>query len=121
MNRADMQSEAVVKSTSSSTVDTRLRGGWLVLAWAAWVVLSSSTLIAFAFSLPVYLPVLQTVCSGTGCLPGQPSPDSEAAIHGLGLSLGSYVTFNLVLTLVSMLVACTISGLLAWRKSNDWM
>jgi hypothetical protein len=67
------------------------------------------------------LTLLQTVCTGTGCLPGQPAPDTAATLHGLGLSLGSYVTFTLVLTLASMLLACTMSGLLAWRKSNDWL
>jgi hypothetical protein len=69
----------------------------------------------------MYLTLLQTVCTGTGCVPGQPGPDTEATLHGLGLSLGSYVAFTLVLTLVSMLVACTTSGLLAWRKPNDWL
>src|SRR5690242_17718506 len=93
--------------------DTRLHGRWLVLAWAAWALLSSGTLLAFAFGLPVYLTLLQTVCSGTGCLPGQPAPDTEATLHGLGLSVGSYVTLSLVLTLVSMLLACAMSGLLA--------
>jgi hypothetical protein len=78
-------------------------------------------LLAFALSLPVYLTLLQTICTGTGCVPGQPSANTEAILHGLGLSVGSYVTFTLVLTLVSLLLACTISGLLAWRKPNDWL
>ncbi len=104
-----------------STADTRLQGRWLVLAWAAWAVLSSGTLLAFAFSLPVYFTLLQTVCTGTGCVPGQPAPDSEAALHGLGLSLSSFLAFTLVLTLVSMLLACTTSGLLVWRKPKDWL
>ena len=77
--------------------------------------------MAFALSLPVYFTLLQTVCTGTGCVPGQPAPDTAPTLHRLGLSLGSYVAFNLVLTLVCMLVACTISGLLAWRKSRDWL
>jgi hypothetical protein len=113
--------QTAINAEPHSTTDTRLHGRWLVLAWAVWAVLSSGTLLVFAFSLPVYLMLLQTVCTGTGCVPGQPAPDSEAALHGLGLSLGSYVAFTLVLTLVSMLVACTISGLLVWRKSNDWL
>ena len=110
-----------LSDASSNKADTRLHGRWLVLAWAAWALLSSGTLLAFAFSLPVYLTLLQTVCTGTGCLPGQPAPGTEATLHGLGLSLGSYVTFTLVLTLASMLLACTMSGLLAWRKPRDWL
>jgi len=121
MSLSDRSSNKAVSTTPLHTADTRLHGRWLVLAWAAWTLLSSGTLLAFAFSLPVYLTLLQTVCTGTGCVPGQPAPDTEATLHGLGLSLGSYVTFTLVLTLASMLLACTISGLLAWRKSNDWL
>ena len=98
-----------------------MHGHRLVLAWVVWAILSSGTLLTFALSLPVYFTLLQTVCTGTGCVPGQPAPDTVPTLHGLGLSLGSYVAFNLVLTLATMLVACTISGLLAWRKSNDWM
>jgi hypothetical protein len=108
-------------STQSAISDTRLHGRWLILAWAAWVVLSSGTLLAFAFSLPVYLTLLQTVCTGTGCVPGQRAQGTEATLHGLGLSFSSYLAFILVLTLVSMLLACTISGLLAWRKPTDWL
>ena len=121
MNRSDASSKRAVSTTPLNTADTRLYGRWLVLAWAAWALLSSGTLLAFAIRLPAYLTLLQTVCTGAGCLPGQPAPGTEATLHGLGLSLGSYVTFTLVLTLVSMPLACAMSGLLAWRKSNDWL
>jgi hypothetical protein len=121
MSLSDASSNTTVSTTPLHTADTRLHGRWLVLAWAAWAVLSSGTLTAFAFSLPVYFTLLQTVCTGTGCLPGQSAPDTEPTLHGLGLSVGSYVAFTLVLTLASMLLACTMSGLLVWRKSKDWL
>ncbi len=121
MNLPPASAQADVNSDSYHQTDTRLQGPWFVLAPAAWAVLSSGTLIAFAFSLPVYVTLLQTVCTGTGCVPGQPGPDTEPTLHGLGLSVGSYVAFTLVLTLASMLLACTMSGLLAWRKSKDWL
>ncbi len=121
MSLSNASSNTTVSTTPLNTADTRLHGRWLVLAWAAWAVLSSGTLIAFAFSLPVYLTLLQTVCTGTRCVPGQPDPDTAPTLHGLGLSIGSYVAFTLVLTLASMLLACTISSLLAWRKSKDWL
>lgn len=121
MDLSDASSKKAVRTTPFHPADTRFHGRWLVLAWAAWALLSSGTLLAFAFRLPVYLTLLQTVCTGTGCLPGQLAPDTEATLHRLGLSLGSYVTFNLVLTLASMLLACTMSSLLAWRKPRDWL
>ncbi len=121
MNLSDASSKKAVRTTPLHPADTRLHGRRLVLAWVAWALLSSGTLLAFAFGLPVYLTLLQTVCTGRGCLPGQPAPDTEATLHGLGLSLGSYVTLSLVLTLASLLVACTMSSLLAWRQPRDWL
>ncbi len=106
-----------MRTTPFHPADTRLHGRWLVLALAAWAVLSSGTLLAFAFSLPVYVTLLQTNCTGTGCVSGQPDP----TLHGLAFSPGSYVTFLLVCMLVSLLVACTMSGLLAWRQLRDWL
>src|SRR6266705_1352411 len=102
MNLPSAPLEACVNTDRQRKGDTRLHGRWLVLAWAAWALLSSGTLLVFAFGLPVYLTRLQTVCTGTGCVPGQPAPDTEATLHGLGLSLGSYATFTLVLTLASL-------------------
>jgi hypothetical protein len=121
MNLADASSKKAVTTTPLHTADTRLHGRWLVLAWATWALLSSGTLLAFAFGLPAYLTLLRTVCTGTGCVPGQLSPDTAATLHGLGLSPGSYVIFILVPTLISLLVACTMSVLLAWRKPRDWL
>ena len=121
MNVSDASSKKAVRTTPLHPADTRLHGRRLVLAWVAWALLSSGTLLAFAFGLPVYITLLQTVCTGRGCLPGQPAPDTEATLHGLGLSLGSYITLSLVLTLASLLVACTMSSLLAWRQPRDWL
>jgi hypothetical protein len=89
MNSSDASSKKAMRTTPLHMADTRLHGRWLVLAWAAWALLSSGTLLAFAFGLPVYLTHLQTVCIGTGCLPGQPAPDTAATLHGLSLSAGS--------------------------------
>ena len=85
MNLADPSSRKAMRTTPFHPADTRLHGRWLVLAWAAWAVLSSGTLLAFAFSLPVYVTLLQTNCTGTGCVSGQPDP----TLHGLGFSPGS--------------------------------
>ena len=121
MNLADASAKKAVSATPLHMTDTRLYGRWLVLAWTIWALLSSGTLLAFAFGLPVYVTLLQTVCTGTGCLPGQPTPNTAVTLHGLGLSPGSSALALLVLTLVSLLAACTVSGLLVWRQPGDWL
>jgi hypothetical protein len=81
MSLSDASSNKAVSTTPLNIADTRLHGRWLVLAWVAWALLSSGTLTAFAFSLPVYFTLLQTVCTGTGCVPGQPAPDTAPTFH----------------------------------------
>jgi hypothetical protein len=39
----------------------------------------------------------------------------------LGLSASSYATFTLILTLVTALACFLVSGVIFWRKSDDWM
>jgi len=39
----------------------------------------------------------------------------------LGLSVSSYATFTFILTIVTALVCFFVSGVIFWRKSDDWM
>jgi len=45
----------------------RLQGRWLVLARGLWITLVILTLAIFFASLPVFLALLQTPCTGTAC------------------------------------------------------
>jgi hypothetical protein len=101
--------------------DTRLYGHWLLIARGAWVSLVILTLAIFVVLLPSYIAQLQMVCSGPTCALFQPTSEAAQALHQLGLSLSSYATFTLVLTLITALVCFLLSGVIFWRKSDDWM
>jgi hypothetical protein len=51
----------------------------------------------------------------------QPTLDSAQSLQKFGLSLATYATFTLVLTLASMLLGIAISAVIFWYKSDDWM
>jgi len=51
----------------------------------------------------------------------QPTLDSAQGLQELGLSLGTYATFTLALTLASVLLCLAVSAVIFWRKSDDWM
>jgi hypothetical protein len=101
--------------------DTRLSDNWLLIGRAAWAILVLLTLTSFVVLLPSYYSQLQTVCSNPTCALVQPTPESVHAMQQLGLSVSSYATFTLMLTLVTALVCFLVSGVIFWRKSNDWM
>lgn len=92
---------------------------WLVLTRSCWVVLVILSLGIFIGSFPVYLRSLQTVCTTTMCVFGQPTPETVLTLHVWGFSLESYATLNVVLILVSTVVWLMVGGILFWRKSNE--
>jgi hypothetical protein len=101
--------------------DTRLYGHWLLIARVAWVSLVILTLAIFVVLLPSYFAQLQTMCTATTCALVQPTSDTAQAMQRLGLPVSSYATFMLVLTIVTALVCFVVSGVIFWRKSDDWM
>ncbi len=122
MKRADVQSEAVVRSTSSSTVDIRLRGGWLILARIVWVAVAVLTLGLVVASIPPLFVTLQTLCTGTAtaCNPTlQLAPGDVRRLQELGLSLDFYATYITVIALIFALGYWLVAALLFWRRSDN--
>lgn len=101
--------------------DTRLFGRSLLIGRGAWAILVMLALASFIVLLPSYFSQLQTVCSNPTCALVQPTTDSVHAMQKLGLSVSSYATFTLMLTLFTALVCFLVSGVIFWRKSDDWM
>jgi hypothetical protein len=101
--------------------DTRLHGRWLLIARVASGSLVLLTLASFVVLLPSYLAQLQTVCTGPTCALVQPTAVTAQAMQQLGLSVSSYATFTFMLTLVVAVVCFCVSGVIFWRKSDDWM
>jgi hypothetical protein len=99
---------------------TRLYGGRLAIARAAWVVLALLALGLFATALPVHIAGLLRV-AGDRPLPGQLSPADLQALGRLGLSLGFYAAYDVLWTLL-LAASCTLLALFIFRRrSDDWM
>ncbi len=121
MSHVDAPAETAHQAVSHRVTDTRLRGGWLVLARVIWVALIVFTVGIFVIGLPVYFAQLQTICSGTACAYSQLSSEQATALRALGLSLGGYAAYMVALAIISEGVCVAVSGLIFWRKSHDWM
>src|SRR6266699_667793 len=122
MNRADVQSEKVVRSASSSMADTRLRGGWLVLARVVWVAVVVLTLGLFIASIPTTFADLHMLCTAASCTTGGPlTPDGVRELQAWGLSMDFYATYMVVFIMVFAFGYFAVGAVLFWRKSNDRM
>src|SRR5690348_2599061 len=104
MNRPSASAQIAVSDEQRSDTETRLFGRRLILARVAWVAVVTLLMALFLVMLPAYYAQLQTVCTGATCAILQPTPDSALAMQKFGLSVGTYATFTLVLTLASALI-----------------
>jgi hypothetical protein len=100
---------------------TLLHGRWLIIARIGWITCVVLTLVIFFACLPVYIAQLETICSGVGCAYRQLTLEQAAALQAGGFSLASYAAFNVILNIISMAVFFTVSVIIFWRKSDDWM
>jgi hypothetical protein len=103
------------------TPGTRLYGRQLLAARGAWAAAAAVLVGLYIILLPACLAQLQTVCRGAGCALIQPIPASAQALHGLGLSVESYAALTVSLIVLSSVICFVVSGIIVWRKSDDWM
>ena len=120
INDAVVPSQATRSSDQSGAPRTRLRGHRLILARVVWVAAVTLIVVPFIARFPAYYTFLQTVCTGATC-GFQPTPGSARAMQKLGLSVSTYATFTLALTLALAFVCFTLGAVIFWRKSDDWM
>jgi hypothetical protein len=120
MNIQQKVTESTQSSKLKDATDTYLSGRWLVVARMLWILLVAFSLSIFFVSLPILYAQLENVCIGNECFAEQLTPDTLRVLHDLGLSANNYAIINLVLIVAEAMVWFIVSGVLAWRKSNDW-
>jgi hypothetical protein len=97
-------------SAPASPPSPTLRGYWLHLARAAWVVVAVAALGSFAISVPARYAQL-----------AHPTAGVRAALAEMGLSAGGYALYNVILDTVFVSVFAAVAIVIFWRRSNDPM
>src|SRR6266487_7176169 len=116
-----MAIEKTLSPSQHAEAGTRLFGSWLILAQVVWIAAVTLIVAPFLAMLPAYYTLLQTICTGATCGAAQPTPDSAQAMQKLGISVATYATFTLALTLALAFLCFAISAVIFWRRSDDWM
>ncbi len=121
MSLHHIPAQTAMSPARKDVTTTHLQGARLVTARIVWVGLVVLIFVAYVSSLPDYFAQLQRVCVHAPCAYGQISLSTQGALHTLGLSVSSYAVFNVVLAVTIAFIAWTVSGVIFWRKSDDWM
>ncbi len=121
LTQSQVQAHTVVNSDQQSAANARLHGGWLIFARICWLVLAVLALAVFVTGLPLYFANLQVVCNSytPTCNVGQLSLQSALVLQSLGISVGGYAVFALLLTIAITMVWIVVSVVIFWRKSDD--
>ena len=101
----------------SETPPIILRGRWLAVSRVMWVAVASLTVTLFLVGL---VPLHEELYD----LSGYSDAVRGAVRHnlaGLGLSVGFYAAYYLVLGLVFSAVCFALAALIFWRRSNELM
>jgi hypothetical protein len=115
------QQSSTKTSEGSRASGTRLYRRWFLLARGVWITQVVLTLAIFFASLPVYVVLLRTPCSGSACSYLQLTPEQAEALKGTGLFPGVYTAYTVVLTLVTMAVCLLVSIVIVLRRADDRM
>ncbi len=121
LNEALVPGPATRSSDRSGVPGTRLRGRRLILARVVWGAAVTLIVVSFLAKLLANSTFLQTICTGATCGLGQPTLDSAQALQKLGLSVATYATSTLALTLALAFLCFTLAAVIFWRRSDDWM
>jgi hypothetical protein len=97
-------------SAGVSQPSPTLRGRWLLLARAAWMVVAVATLGTFVVAVPARYAQL-----------AHPSEAVRTALADIGLSAGTYAFYNVALDTLFVSVFATIGIVIFWRRSDDAM
>jgi hypothetical protein len=99
-------------STRASPSATTLRGRWLLLARAAWLIVATLALGLFLASIPAYVSNVLTL--GQADWMGAPVDAPSGLVFVLDL-------LSVLASIAAALVCLTLAVVLFWRRSDDWM
>jgi hypothetical protein len=108
-------------SVAAASPATTWSGRLLRLTRLVWLALALPTIGLYLAGVPVYFDFLLTPCPDATCTNGQLTPELLRGMHALGLSVGFYATYTVVLDVVVAAVYSGVALLLFWRRSDDGM
>ena len=96
-----------------------LRGHWLIMARAAWMLVAALVIGLSAVTGPNQYNELTTVCQEAECSAFELTPENAQDLEDMGLSLGVFAGSVTGLRTFSLLLWVAIGALIFWSRSDD--
>jgi hypothetical protein len=110
-----------LSTSADASSPLRLRGHWLLLARAVWIVVATLAAGLFTIGIPAEFTLLHVPCPAVTCSTGQLSPSGLHALEDLGLSLDSFAAYTVAMDVLFAAVCTVVALLIFWRRSDDRM
>src|ERR1700730_16625271 len=121
MNLDQASNPIATSHKSQNQADTRLRGGWLVLVRAVWILIVTLSLAVSVADIPLEFRRLQTICVGSSCDNQRLTTRIVQDLHQLNLPVDFFATYLVIFGFASLLVWVAVALLIFWRRSDDRM
>ena len=122
MDLEHAQTPPTVSHEQPHQADTRLHGGWLILARVVWLVVLVLAMGIFVARIPFNIADLHIICTDAACRNmGRLTLAQVRELHHLGLSPDFYALFQTALSLIFEAGYVATGVLIFWRRSDDRM
>src|SRR5215216_7057581 len=103
-------------SHPNAPMSATLRGRRLFLVRVVWLVVFVLAIGLFFTSIPAYYDSLIKATD-----PSINPATLRSNLEALGVSIDFYATYQLSLSVTSMMAWCAVGAVIFWRRSDDWM
>src|SRR5713101_7072502 len=111
-----------VRQQHHSHAQTRLHGGWLLLARMAWGVVLVLAVGLFIASIPFTFADAHTICVSAACSnDSYLTPDLARELHQLGLSVDFFAVLITTWSIILEFIYVATGVVIFWRRSEDRM
>lgn len=119
MNLEQGPTSTLAQLSAGDELETRLSGGWPLIARVGWVVLTLLVLTLNAISIPWAAALMQAVCQpGVLCVNGL-TPAVVRQLQQIGLSPGFLAAYQIAWDVGTTLIYTALAALIFWRRSTD--
>lgn len=119
MDDSGLTRQADTHSPTSVTPTPRLRGGWLFLARAVWLIAVVPAVVAHFVSAPFHYQDLVDLGAGDILIP--PGAADLSFMQGIGVTLEAQALYHTVIHTLFPVLFIVTGILIIWSRTDDWV
>lgn len=110
--------QSAPRAEATQASETRLSGRWLIVARLVWFALAALMLTVFIAGLIASVIHVNTVCPTPACEKAPMDANLRQAAAGAGLTYASFISINIVFSLIFAIPYDVVAVVSFWRRSS---